>query len=62
MLLNAEKSELMNTILNYKHNYSDDVVVDDALMQPNAFTKFLGIFIDDKLSFNKHIDTLVTNA
>ena len=62
MLLNAEKSELMNTYLNYKYNYSDVVVVDDALIQPNAFTKFLGIFIDDKLSFNKHIDTLVTKC
>ena len=60
MQLNPEKTEVMNSSLSHKHHYKQDVVVDDLSFSPNSFTKFLGVFIDNKLSFNKHVDSLVS--
>ena len=36
------------------------IVIDDLSLSPNAYTKFVGVFINNKLSFNKHVDFLVT--
>ena len=60
MQLNPEKTEVMNSSLSHKHHYKQDVVVDDLSFSPNSFTKFLGVFIDNKLFFNKHVDSLVS--
>ena len=52
----------MNTNLSYKLNYEQDIVIDDLSLSPNAYTKFVGVFINNKLSFNKHVDFLVTKS
>ena len=62
MMLNADKTEVMNTCLSYKCNYDDDVVIDDLSISPSPCTKFLGVFIDNKLSFNQHVDSLITKC
>ena len=52
----------MNTCLSYKCFYDDDVVIDDLNISPSTCTKFLGVFIDYKLSFNQHVDSLITKC
>ena len=53
---------VMNTNLSYKLNYEQDIVIDDLSLSPNAYRKFLGVFINNKLSFNKHVDFLVNKC
>ena len=62
MLLNTEKIVIMNTCLNYKYHYDNNVTIDNVEISPCISTKFLGVIIDNKLSFNDHIDTIVTKC
>ena len=38
------------------------MVIDDLSISPSPCTKFLGVFIDNKLSFNQHVDSLITKC
>ena len=62
MLLNAEKTVIMNTSLSQKFRYNSDILVDNVTLTPVNNTKFLGITIDNKLNFNAHIDFLVSKC
>ena len=62
MILNAEKTEIMNTCLSFRSQYDDDLFLDDVKISPSECTKFLGIFIDNKLSFNSHVNSLVSKC
>ena len=42
--------------------YDDDLFLDDVKISPSECTKFLGIFIDNKLSFNSHVNSLVSKC
>ena len=55
-MLNADETEVMNTCLSYKCNYDEDVVINDVLVQT------FGVFIDNKLSLNQHVDSLITDS
>ena len=62
MLLNTDKTEIMNTSLSHRHSYDDKVESNGILLTPGLHTKFLGIFIDNKLSFNVHVDNIVSKC
>ena len=59
MLLNADKTEIMNSSLSHHYTYDNQLHIDDYFLTPSPCTKFLGILIDNKLSFNNHVDNLV---
>ena len=59
MLLNSDKTEVMNILINHRYEYDDEVFIcEDFSIQPTNCVKFLGVFIDDHLSFCKHIDEM----
>lgn len=62
MLLNTDKTEIMNTSLSHRHSYEDSVDSNGVPLTPGLHTKFLGIFIDNKLSFNTHVDNIVSKC
>ena len=45
-----------------KSQYDNDLFLDDVEISPSECTKFLGIFIDNKLSFNSHVNSLVSKC
>ena len=62
MLLNAEKTVVMNTSLSSRKTYDDDIFSNGTVLSPVDHTKLLGVVIDNKLSFNQHIEFLVTKS
>ena len=62
MLLNAEKTVVMNTSLSSKKTYDDDIFSNGTVLSPVDHTKLLGVVIDSKLSFNQHIEFLVSKS
>ena len=63
MLLNSDKTQIMNILINHRYNYDDELFVhDDFSIQPTECIKFLGLFIDDHLNFSKHIDEVVSKC
>ena len=63
MSLNAEKTEIMNIRLNYRSSYDDEILVNDNIsIKPTECTKFLGVHIDNHLSFSKHVDHIISKC
>ena len=63
MLLNSDKTEVMNILINHRYEYDDEVFIcEDFSIQPTNCVKFLGVFIDDHLSFSKHIDEIISKC
>ena len=63
MLLNSDKTQIMNILINHRYNYDDELFVhDDFSIQPTECIKFLGLFIDDHLNFSKHIDEIISKC
>ena len=63
MLLNSDKTQIMNILINHRYNYDDELFVhDDFSIQPTECIKFLGLFIDDHLNFSKLIDEVMSKC
>lgn len=62
MMLNTNKTVLMNTSLSCQLAYNDSVNIDGVMIAPSINTMFLGILIDNKLSFNDHVATIVNKC
>ena len=63
MLLNANKTVIMNVYFNGRTNYDETIFVDDSVsVQPSTDTKFLGIHIDKHLTFSNHVDSIVSSC
>jgi hypothetical protein len=62
MLLNADKTVLVNTSLSHRHVYDHDIPIGDFTISPASEVKFLGVFIDNKLAFNTHVCYLVSKC
>ena len=62
MLLNADKTVILNTTLSKSANFESDVLVNDVAISPSDETKFLGIIVDDKLSFSSHVDHIISKC
>ena len=63
MLLNSDKTQIMEILINHLFNYDDELFVHDDLSNQTAeCIKFLGLCIDDHLNFSKHIDAVVSKC
>ena len=62
MILNSNKTVIMNTCLSSRYSYQSDVIVNDVILTPTMTTKFLGVMFDDKLSFTPHAEFLVSKC
>jgi hypothetical protein len=62
MLLNADKTVIMNTSLSHQYFYKNEVVVDNCSISPSNVVKFLGVFIDNKLTCKKHVENLISKC
>ena len=63
MSLNAEKTEIMNIRLNYRSSYDDEILVNENIsIKPTECTKFLGVYIDNHLSFSNHVDNIISKC
>ena len=63
MLLNPEKTVIINFLINYKHVYDQVVVLDnDVSIFPSKEVKFLGVTLDDHLTFSSHVDNIVSSC
>lgn len=59
MSLNIDKSNLLLYDLGKQDKSPFKVSIDDQVLTPQPFPKYLGVYIDDKLSWNKHIEMVV---
>ena len=62
MILNSSKTVILNTSLSSRHSHVSDVVLEDVVLSPATETKFLGVIVDDKISFSEHSDFLVSKC
>ena len=54
MLLNPDKTVVMNTSLSHIYEYDSSFLVNGVTLTPATEVKLLGVFIDNKLNFNNH--------
>ena len=62
MLLNPDNSVVMNTSSSHMYKYDCNILVNGVTITPATEAKFLGVFIDKKLKFNKRIDYQVSKT
>ena len=62
MLLNAEKTVVMNTSLSNRHSIDQPLDINQSTIQPSPSTVFLGVKIDSKLTFNDHINSVTAKC
>ena len=63
MLLNPEKTATINFLINYKHVYDQLIVLDNNVsIFPSKEVKFLGVTLDDHLTFSSHVDNIVSSC
>ena len=62
MILNQVKTIVMNTDLSRQNHYCDSILVGDTSISPSTETKLLGVTVDNKLSFNSHVDSLISKT
>ena len=63
MTLNTEKTAVVNVRLSNQLHLEEPIVVDNgSSILPANVVKFLGIFIDDRLTFNHHVDKLISRV
>ena len=51
MLLNPDKTVVMNTSLSHIYEYDSSFLVNGVTLTPATEVKLLGVFIDNKLNF-----------
>ena len=52
----------MNTSLSHMYKCDCNILVNGVTLTPATEAKSLGVFIDNKLNFNNHIDYLVSKT
>ena len=62
MQLNTEKTIVMNTCLSNRNTYDSPIQTEETTLSPSLNTKFLGINIDNKLSFSDHVRDLTAKC
>jgi hypothetical protein len=62
MMLNAEKTVVMNTTLSNKGKYDQPIELGDTVLHPSTNATFLGIVIDHRLSFNDHVQGIMNKC
>ena len=61
MLLNPDKTVVINFHIDYTCKYEEPVVFCNSSVTPSRMIKFLGIFLDEHLTFIPHVDFVVKN-
>ena len=56
MILNADKTVIINFYLNYAQTHENPVIFENTSLNPANVMKFLGITIDDHLTFIPHVN------
>ena len=59
MLLNTDKTAIINFSLNHRKPNDDPVTFDQTTITPSESVKFLGILVDNHLTFIDHVEHLV---
>jgi hypothetical protein len=62
MLLNTTKTTVMNVSINFKYLYDQPVLVGNEQIVPSDSVKFLGVTIDNHLTFSAHVNNLVSKC
>ena len=62
MQFNDLKSELIHFKKTRNHLKDSIILPNNTQIQPKSYVKWLGIWLDKKLEFKKHIETKVNNA
>ena len=62
MTLNAEITEIMNIPLNYCLSFENPVLVNNIKSMPERCGKFLGILLDDHLTFSKNVKHIISEC
>ena len=55
MIVNADKTMDINVYLSYAHTHENPVIFENTSLNPANVLKFLGITIDDQLTFIPHV-------
>ena len=58
-MLNPSKTEITVCALSHKAAYKEEIPINDTILTPSSYMKLLGITIDNKLTFNDHINAVV---
>jgi hypothetical protein len=63
MILNNDKTVIMNISINYKYTYDEPVFIDNATtILPSTHVKFLGVLIDNHLTFSANVDNILSKC
>ena len=63
MLLNADKTVILNLMFSNRHSFDDPVFSDDYLsIEPSFSVKFLGTHIDNLMTFSEHVDHITSSC
>ena len=65
MLLNADKTVILNLMFSNRHSFDDPVFVDDnlsRLIEPSFSVKFLGTHIDKRMTFSEDVDHIISSC
>ena len=62
MLLNPEKTVIINFLINYNHVYDQVFDLDNVSIFPSKEVMFLGVTLDDHLTFSSHMDNIVSSC
>ena len=62
MSLNADKTEIMNILNNHRNTFDQEVIINGISIQPKRCVAFLGVLVDDHLSFSDHVDKLISDC
>ena len=62
MLLNTSKTVIMNINFNTRLNITDQLLVGTDILSPVFESQFLGVTIDNKLSFSSHVSKVLSKC
>ena len=52
----------LNVFLSYRNRYDEDVLVNDVCIKPTDCVKFLGVHIDNHLSFSVNVEKSISKC
>jgi hypothetical protein len=62
MVLNAEKTVIINISINYRHTYEQPISFNNLRITPSPVVKFLGVYLDNHLHFSANVDNIIARA
>jgi hypothetical protein len=63
MTLNMDKTVILNVSLTNRHQHDERITIDDDLsLTPAKATKFLGVMVDSRLTFDDHVQYVISKC